>query len=123
MRYDSVFVITEAVLLLSYLSGSTFRRMSKTVSKILVAVSTASFGQYLIQVHPLVYNQLINGIYNRLFIGMNPLLRLLVIVFGLYLILLMLEFLRAAIFRVLHIECFLGSVCKKIDMSVKKFGE
>lgn len=108
---DSIFMLLLSVYLLSVFSSANLKGGSR-----LLLFSNAVFGQYIIQVHPLIYNNWISGIYNKPVFNALPVgWRLPFDAILLYFILLAVELGRQLLFRATHLDGVISRAGKGLD--------
>ena len=115
--YTSPFIYINAILIVQLFCEF---RLNKVPKKIVLSLSTSSFGVYIIHSHILIYDNLIT---HRLewFGNVNPVLWLVYFVainVGIYLICHICELVRSLIFRLLHIESFVEIIGNKLDKKI-----
>ena len=111
VSYVSPLIVGNAVALLCFFARTEFR--GRGMGKLIALLSPAALGVYLIHVHPLVWNRVIQNC--AAFAGAWPVWKMLLLVlalaFGIYLICSLVDVVRIRLFQALKIP----ALCRKLD--------
>ena len=111
VSYVSPLIVANAVALLCFFARTEFR--GRGMGKLIALLSPAALGVYLIHVHPLVWNRVIQNC--AAFAGAWPVWKMLLLVlalaFGIYLICSLVDVVRIRLFQALKIP----ALCRKLD--------